>query len=113
MKLILMLPIFICLWLCKYIKEDDEFSKLTRGLIILYFIMSIFVIYFPVIFSRIIDPLRICYLVTLTNLLSELKRKQRKLLYTTLLSITLFCGFMQYREKEILINQRERREFNE
>ncbi len=101
MKLILMAPVFICLSLCKYIKGDDEISKLNRGLVIIYFVMSILVIYFPVIFSRIINPLRIFYIVMLTNLLGYIKPK--KSLYAVLLVVSLFCGFLQYREKEILI----------
>lgn len=100
-KLMSMIPVFICVWLCKYMKEDDEISKLTRGLLIMYFIMSILVIYFPVIFSRIIDPIRICYVVTFANLFGKIRHNHS--LYIFLFSLTLLGSYLPYIDKDILM----------
>lgn len=103
-RIIMLLPIFFCLWGTKFLDMDSNTARLIRGLMIVYMIFSVFSIYHPAFFSRLIDAVRVIYIVTLADILGSLKKRRSSVLYTALFVIVLFCGgFMQYREPLINI----------
>lgn len=103
-KVIVLVPVFLCLWGTKYLEKDPHTLSLIRGLLIFYTIISVFTIYFPAFFSRLIDAIRILYVVSFADILGTMKRKRMNALYIAVLVVALFCGgFMQYREHVINI----------
>lgn len=103
-RIITLIPIFLCLWGTKFLEKDPNTAKLIRGLMIVYTIVSVLMLYYPAFFSRIIDALRILYVVTLADILGSIKRGKLNSLYIVVLLLALFCGgFMQYREPLINI----------
>ena len=103
-KIIEFIPVFICLWGTKYLDKDPDELSLLRGLLVFYTVVTVLTIYFPALFSRLIDAIRIIYVVAFADTLGNMRRKHMNSLYVVILVVALFCGgFMQYRSNVINI----------
>ena len=100
-KFLSLVPIFICLWGTKFLNYDNHSLKLVRGLLILYALGSVLTFYFPSFFSRIIDGIRIIYVIAFADIIGALYEKRKTSLGALVLFLALFCGgYLQYREQE-------------
>lgn len=98
-RIIKLLPIFLCLRGIEFLDKDSNTTRLFRGLMIVYLVFSVLTIYHPAFFSRLIDSIRVIYIVVLAEILGALKKRRSSVLFVAFFIIVLFCGgYMQYRE---------------